>query len=214
MDPELDRLLADYANPEGARGRVTGPHAFSEVAGPVSVLRAEVYGASMPHLLEAPVVAQEEALGIDGRTRHLCAWTDDGALTAALRVSADPIELPTLSGRCAELVAALPAHGEISRVITDPRHRRRDHISRLFAAMVRAMLAEGDTVGVVGLCRRRVVRFYARFGMVAVHEDPLTVPGRPDQDYFVVAATFEKMVEVGMYRLVGGDRPRPQPAGS
>jgi predicted GNAT family N-acyltransferase len=199
---DLDRLLADFANPPDAPGSVTGPHAFAEVAAPVSELRERVYRAAMPHLLEPTVTDMDARLRIDEATAHLCAWTDAGELSAALRVSARPIELPALSDRCAELVASRPDHGEISRVITDPAHRRRDHIQRLFAAMVRSMLAEGEAAGVVGLCRRRVVRFYARFGLTAIHDDPLAVPGRPDADYFVIAATFDAMVEAGMHRLV------------
>jgi predicted GNAT family N-acyltransferase len=216
VEVDLDRLLADYANPPGAPGSVTGPHRFAEVAEPVAALRERVYRAAMPHLLEPTVVAMEERLRIDEETDHLCAWADDGALTAALRVSPRPIELPALSARCAELVAGQPAHGEISRVITDPLHRRREHINRLLAAMVRSMLAGGEAVGVMGLCRRRVVRFYARFGLTAVHDDPLAVPGRPDADYFVIAATFDAMVDAGMHRLVraaGTEVPGPAGAG-
>ena len=204
MDPRLDHLLRQYANPPGADARVTGPHRAAEVVRPVEALRRRVYGASSPHLLGPVVAAAEQRLRLDERTQHLCAWVD-GSLTAALRVSAEPIELPTLSPRCAELAAGLPDHGEISRVISDPAIPRLEHVSRLFALMVHTMVDQGATVGVLGICRRRVVRLYARFGMVAVHDDPLTIAGRPDDDYFVVAARFDRMVEVGMHRLLRVD---------
>lgn len=205
MDAHLDDLLGRFADPPDTAAGVTGPHRFGEVAAEVGALRASVYGATAPHLLAPAVVDLDRRLRIDERADHLCAWAADGTLAAALRVTALPLELPDLSPRCAELVAAHPGHGEISRVVTDPRHRRPEHITRLFAGMVRAMSHEGATIGVLGVCRRRVARFYARFGMTPVHDDPLALPGRPDADYLVVAATYEAMIEKGMHRLL----PRP-----
>lgn len=201
MDSRLDELLDRLANPPGSTERVTGPHRFDEIAGAVGALRDQVYAASAPHLLGPVVQEAERTLAVDDRSGHLCAWAADGSLAAALRLSDEPIELPTLSERCAELAAAHPGYSEISRVITDPRHRRLDHVTRLFAGMVRSRLLDGESTGVIGVCRWRVVRFYARFGMTAVHDDPLAIAGRPESDYFVVAATFDHMVEVGMHRL-------------
>ncbi|HEU5150551.1 MAG TPA: hypothetical protein VFU19_08645 [Iamia sp.] len=201
MDPRVEDLLDRFTGP-----RVTGPHPWAAVADVVTPLRASVYGTASPHLLAGPAHDLDEELGVDRRARHLCAWAADGTLAATLRVTATPVELPALSARCAELVAAHPGYGEISRVLTDPRHRRPEHITRLFAAMVLHMGREDETVGVLGVCRRRVARFYGRFGMAPVHDDALAITGRPDDDYLVVAGTYAHMVEKGMHRLLAGTR--------
>jgi predicted GNAT family N-acyltransferase len=206
VDAHVEDLLARFSRPPGSPARVTGPHAWAAVAAPVGALRSTVYGSASPHLLAGPARDLDDRLGVDARADHLCAWAPDGTLAAALRVTAVPCELPALSERCAELVAAHPGHGEIGRVVTDPRHRRPEHITRLFAGMVLHMGRADETVGVLGVCRRRVARFYARFGMAPVHEDPLVIAGRPDDDYLVVAATYEAMIEKGMHRLAAAAR--------
>ncbi|NLE98287.1 MAG: hypothetical protein GX596_09935, partial [Propionibacterium sp.] len=109
-----------------------------------------------------------------------------------------------LSPRCEELAATRPDFGEIGRVVTAPGPGRLDAVTRLFAAMVKHFLDTGEATGVTGVCRRRVVRFYARFGMAAIHDDPLGILGRDHDDYFVVAGSFEHMVSKGMYRLLEG----------
>ncbi len=201
MDRHVRDLLSDFTD-----GWVTGPHPWAAVAEPVGALRAGVYGEASPHLLAGLGATLDAALATDERADHLCAWAADGSLAAALRVTTAPVELPELSPRCADLVAAHPGYGEISRVVTDPRHRRPEHITRLFAGMVLHMGTASDTVGVLGVCRRRVARFYARFGMAPVHDDPMAIAGRPDDDYLVVAGTYAHMVEKGMHRLVAGTR--------
>lgn len=206
MDAHVEDLLTRFSRPAGTRARVTGPHPWAAVASSVSALRATVYGDTSPHLLAGPARNLDTDLGVDDRAEHLCAWAPDGSLAAALRVTATPVELPALSERCTSLVAAHPGYGEIGRVVTDPRHRRPEHITRLFAGMVLHMGLADETVGVLGVCRRRVARFYARFGMAPVHDDPMAIAGRPDDDYLVVAGTYEAMIEKGMHRLLAGTR--------